>query len=223
MVDRTIEALLSEDRTFAPLPSFRQSATARDEGVYDEATRDLAGFWGRVAEELHWFTKWRTVLEWTPPYAKWFVGGRTNIAYNCVDRHVKAGRRTKAAIIWEGEPGDERVLTYGDLLREVSKFANVLKHLGVKRGDRVTLYLPMIPELPIAMLACARIGAPHTVVFGGFSAEALRDRINDAQAKVLVTADGGYRRGNQIPLKQYADEALKGCLSIEHVVIVKRG
>src|SRR2546425_2753088 len=185
MPDRTIEALLLEDRTFAPPPAFRQTATMRDERVYDEAAKDLEGFWARAAEDLHWFAKWRAVLEWAPPYAKWFVGGRTNIAYNCLDRHVKAGRRTKAAIIWEGEPGDERVLTYGDVLREVSKFANVLKSLGVKRGDRVTIYMPMIPELPIAMLACARIGAPHTVVFGGVSAEALRDRINDAQAKAL--------------------------------------
>src|SRR5438046_8056580 len=223
MPDRTIEALLLEERAFAPPPAFRQSAIARDERVYDQATKDLQGFWARAAEDLHWFAKWRTVLEWTPPNAKWFVGGKTNITYNCVDRHVKAGRRTKAAIIWEGEPGDERVLTYGDLLREVSKFANVLKRLGVKRGDRVTIYLPMIPELPIAMLACARIGAPHTVVFGGFSAEALRDRINDAQAKVLITADGGYRRGQIVPLKRDADEAVKGAPTIEHVVVFKRG
>src|SRR5256886_294615 len=222
MPDRTIEALLLEERAFAPPPAFRQSAIARDERVYDQATKDLQGFWARAAEDLHWFAKWRTVLEWTPPNAQWFVGGKTNITYNCVDRHVKAGRRTKAAIIWEGEPGDERVLTYGDLLREVSKFANVLKRLGVKRGDRVTISLPMIPELPIAMLACARIGAPHTVVFGGFSAEALRDRINDAQAKVLITADGGWRRGNIVPLKRNADEALAGTPTIEHVVVVRR-
>jgi len=222
MPDRTIEALLLEDRTFVPPPAFGQTATMRDERVYDEAAKDLEGFWARAAGDLHWFAKWRTVLEWAPPYAKWFVGGRTNIAYNCLDRHVKAGRRTKAAIIWEGEPGDERVLTYGDVLREVSKFANVLKSLGVKRGDRVTIYMPMIPELPIAMLACARIGAPHTVVFGGFSAEALRDRINDAQAKVLITADGGWRRGNIVPLKRNADEALAGTPTIEHVVVVRR-
>src|SRR5881396_2059587 len=222
MPDRTIEALLLEERAFAPPPAFRQSAIARDERVYDQATKDLQGFWARAAEDLHWFAKWRTVLEWKPPNAQWFVGGKTNLTYNCVDRHVKAGRRTKAAIIWEGEPGDERVLTYGDLLREVSKFANVLKRLGVKRGDRVTIYLPMIPELPIAMLACARIGAPHTVVFGGFSAEALRDRINDAQAKVLITADGGWRRGNIVPLKRNADDAVAGTPTIEHVVVVRR-
>src|SRR5205809_7853022 len=223
MPDRTIEALLLEERAFAPPPAFRQSAIARDERVYDQATKDLQGFWARAAEDLHWFAKWRTVLEWTPPNAQWFVGGKTNITYNCVDRHVKAGRRTKAAIIWEGEPGDERVLTYSDLLREVSKFANVLKRLGVRRGDRVTIYLPMIPELPIAMLACARIGAPHSVVFGGFSAESLRDRINDAQAKVLITADGGHRRGGIVQLKQVADEAVTGTKSIEHVIVYQRG
>src|SRR5881396_1972292 len=223
MPDRTIEALLLEERAFAPPPAFRQSAIARDERVYDQATKDLQGFWARAAEDLHWFAKWRTVLEWKPPNAQWFVGGKTNLTYNCVDRHVKAGRRTKAAIIWEGEPGDERVLTYGDLLREVSKFANVLKRLGVKRGDRVTIYLPMIPELPIAMLACARIGAPHSVVFGGFSAESLRDRINDAQAKVLITADGGHRRGGIVQLKQVADEAVAGTKSIEHVIVYERG
>src|SRR5436853_4540323 len=222
MPDRTIEALLLEERAFAPPPAFRQSAIARDERVYDQATKDLQGFWARAAEDLHWFAKWRTVLEWTPPNAQWFVGGKTNITYNCVDRHVKAGRRTKAAIIWEGEPGDERVLTYGDLLREVSKFANVLKRLGVKRGDRVTIYLPMIPELPIAMLACARIGAPHTVVFGGFSAEALRDRIDDAEATVLVTADGGWRRGKAVALKTNADAAVEATPSIKHVVVVRR-
>src|SRR5947209_2646665 len=222
MPDRTIEALLLEERAFAPPPAFRQSAIARDERVYDQATKDLQGFWARAAEDLHWFAKWRTVLEWTPPNAQWFVGGKTNITYNCVDRHVKAGRRTKAAIIWEGEPGDERVLTYGDLLREVSKFANVLKRLGVKRGDRVNIYLGMIPELPIAMLACARIGAPHSVVFGGFSAEALRDRINDAQAKVLITADGAWRRGQVVPLKANADDAVRECPSIEHVITVRR-
>jgi acetyl-CoA synthetase len=222
MPDRTIEALLHEERTFPPPASFQQAAVMRDKGVYDAASRDLEGFWARAAEELHWFKKWHTVLDWRPPFAQWFVGGQTNISYNCIDRHVLGGRRTKAAIVWEGEPGDQRVLTYGDLRREVSKFANVLKKLGVQRGERVAIYLPMIPELPIAMLACARIGAPHTVVFGGFSAEALRDRINDAQAKVLVTADGGWRRGNIVPLKRNVDEALTGTPTIEHVVVVKR-
>jgi acetyl-CoA synthetase len=194
----------------------------RDKQIYDTAERDLEGFWARAAEELHWFKKWDKVLDWKLPYAKWFVGGQTNISYNCIDRHVAGGKRTKAAIIWEGEPGDQRVLTYGDLRREVSKFANVLKQLGVRRGDRVAIYLPMIPELPIAMLACARLGAAHNVVFGGFSAEALRDRINDAQAKVLVTADGGWRRGNIVPLKRSVDEALTQTPTIEKVVVVKR-
>jgi len=222
MPDRTIEALLREERTFPPPASFQRSAVMRDKQVYDAASRDLEGFWARAAEELHWFKKWDKVLEWKLPYAKWFVGGQTNISYNCIDRHVAGGKRTKAAIIWEGEPGDQRVLTYGDLHREVSKFANVLKQLGVRRGDRVAIYLPMIPELPIAMLACARLGAAHNVVFGGFSAEALRDRINDAQAKVLITADGGWRRGNIVPLKRSVDEALTQTPTIEKVVVVKR-
>ncbi|HLQ64919.1 MAG TPA: acetate--CoA ligase [bacterium] len=222
MPDRTIEALLREERTFPPPASFQRSAVMRDKQIYDAAAGDLEGFWARAAEELHWFKKWDKVLDWHLPYAKWFVGGQTNISYNCLDRHVAGGRRTKAAIIWEGEPGDQRVLTYGDLRREVSKFANVLKQLGVRRGDRVAIYLPMIPELPIAMLACARLGAAHNVVFGGFSAEALRDRINDAQAKVLVTADGGWRRGNIVPLKRSVDEALTQTPTIEKVVVVKR-
>src|SRR5712664_1070570 len=222
MPDRTIEALLREERTFPPPASFQRSAAMRDKQIYDTAARDLEGFWARAAEELHWFKKWDKVLDWKLPYAKWFVGGQTNISYNCIDRHVAGGRRTKAAIIWEGEPGDQRVLTYGDLHREVSKFANVLKQLGVRRGDRVAIYLPMIPELPIAMLACARLGAAHNVVFGGFSAEALRDRINDAEAKVLITADGGWRRGNIVPLKRNVDEALTGTPTIEKVVVVKR-
>ena len=222
MPEPTIEALLAEGRRFDPPPGFAATATIRDRTLYDEASNDLEAFWGRIARELHWYTPWTRVLEWTPPYAQWFAGGRTNLSFNCLDRHVTRGRRTKAAIIWEGEPGDERVLTYGDLLREVGRFANVLKALGVQRGDRVALYLPMIPELAIAMLACARIGAAHTVIFGGFSAEALRDRINDAQAKVLVTADGGWRRGNIVPLKRNADEAVAGTPSIRHVVVVRR-
>ena len=222
MADRTIEALLLEERRIPPPEAFRRQANVQDPEVYARAEADPEGFWAEVARELHWFRPWDRVLEWEPPYARWFVGGRTNLAYNCLDRHVTGGRRTKAAIVWEGEPGDERVLTYGDLLREVSRFANALKHLGVRRGDRVAIYLPMVPELPIAMLACARIGAAHTVVFGGFSAEALRDRITDAQAKVLVTADGGWRRGAIVPLKQHADEAVAQTPSIEHVVVVRR-
>ena len=174
------------------------------------------------AAELDWFKPWKTVLEWGPPFAKWFTGGTLNVSHNCLDRHVKTARRNKAAIIWEGENGDTRVLTYWDLYREVCKFANVLDGLGVKKGDRVTLYLPMIPELTIAMLACARIGAPHSVVFGGFSAEALRDRINDSLSRVVVTADGGYRRGALVPLKRTVDEALKSCPCVETVVMVQR-
>ena len=174
------------------------------------------------ARKLDWFKPWDKVLEWNPPHAKWFVGGKLNVSYNCLDRHIKNGLRNKAAIIWEGEPGEQRTLTYWDLYREINKFANVLKGLGVKKGDRVAIYMPMVPEAVIAMLACARIGAVHTVVFGGFSAEALTDRINDAQAKVLITADGGYRRGSIIPLKHDADYAISDCPTIEKVVIVQR-
>jgi acetyl-CoA synthetase len=222
MTDRAIEALLLEQRRFPPPAGLREGAWVRDESVYAEAERDPEGFWARAAGEFVWFRRWERVLEWDLPYAKWFVGGRTNIAVNCLDRHLDGPRRTKRALVWEGEPGDGRVLTYEELHREVCRFANVLKSLGVGRGDRVALYLPMIPELPIAMLACARIGAPHTVVFGGFSAESLRDRINDAQAKVLVTADGGWRRGNVVPLKRNADEALEGTPSVRHAVVVRR-
>src|SRR4029077_7574859 len=203
-----IDDLLREDRTFPPPDAFRAHAIVRDESLYAEAARDPEAFWARCAGELEWSRPWDTVLDWQPPHAKWFVGGQLNVSVNCVDRHVRGAPRNKAAIIWEGEPGDHRTLTYFDLLREVSQFANVLKSLGVKKGDRVALYLPLIPELAIAMLACARIGAVHSVVFGGFSAESLRDRINDAQATVLVTADGGFRRGQIVPLKQVADEAL---------------
>ena len=175
-----------------------------------------------MPSELEWFSKWTKVLDWNPPHAKWFVGGTLNASVNCVDRHVRGPRRNKAAIVWEGEPGDRRTLTYFDLYRQVSQFANVMKSLGIKRGDRVAIYLPLIPELAIAMLACARIGAVHSVVFGGFSSESLRDRINDAQATLLITADGGWRRGQVVPLKQMADEALEGTPSIKHVIIVQR-
>ena len=222
MPDRTIEALLQEGRTFDPPPQFRQQSNARDPEVYTKAQRDPEAFWAEAARELHWFRPWNRVLEWSVPYAKWFVGATTNITYNCVDRHATGQRKTKTAILWEGEPGDTRTLTYGELFEEVQRFANVLKSLGVRRGDRVMIYLPMIPELPIAMLACARIGAPHSVVFGGFSAESLRDRINDAQAKVLITSDGGWRRGSIVPLKRNADEALAGTPTIEHAVVVRR-
>jgi acetyl-CoA synthetase len=217
-----IDALLQENRQFPAPETFRQQATLNDAGIYDRAAKDPEAFWASVAREIDWIEPWHTVLEWKPPYAKWFVGGKLNASVNCIDRHIGTPRRNKAALIWEGEPGDRRTLTYWDLYREVSAFANVLKSLGVKRGDRVALYLPLIPELAIAMLACARIGAIHSVVFGGFSAESLRDRINDAQAVLLVTADGGYRRGHIVPLKQMADEALKDTPSIRNVVIVQR-
>ena len=217
-----IDALLREERSFPPPPGFAARANMRDAAVYDRAAQDPEAFWAGLAEELDWFEKWHTVLEWNPPYAQWFIGGKLNVSFNCIDRHVRDGRRNKAAIVWEGEPGDWQVYTYGDLLREVCRFANGLKSLGVGKGDRVTIYLPMTPELPIAMLACARIGAPHSVVFGGFSAESLRDRINDSQSRLLITADGGYRRGGIVPLKQNADASLDGAGSVEKVVVLRR-
>src|SRR5579885_3196744 len=219
---KTIEALYREERKIEPPPDFRKNAVISDESIYEKAAADPEGFWAAQAEQLDWFRKWDRVMKWEPPWVQWFIGGKLNISYNCIDRHVKTWRRNKAAIIWEGEPGEERVLTYGDLYREVNKFANVLKNFGIKRGDRVAIYMPMIPELPIAMLACTRIGAPHTIVFGGFSPESLQGRINDAEAKVLITADGGYRRGGIVPLKQNADAAVKSCPSIETVIVVKR-
>jgi acetyl-CoA synthetase len=215
--------LLREDRAFPPTPAFQATANVRDESIYAEAERDPEAFWAKFAGELEWSRPWDRVLDWKPPHAKWFVGGTINASVNCLDRHLKGPRRNKAALIWEGEPGDRRTLTYFDLHREVGQFANVLKSLGVKKGDRIAIYLPLIPELAISMLACARIGAVHSVVFGGFSAESLRDRINDQQARLLITADGGFRRGGIVPLKQIADEALTDAPSIENVVIVQRG
>ncbi len=221
MADKAIEALLDEKRKFPPPEEFRRRAHVRDESVYEKG-KNLEAFWAEQAESLEWFKRWDRVLEWNPPWARWFLGGKLNVSVNCLDRHVRTAKRNKAALIWLGERDEERVLTYWDLYREVNKFAHVLKSLGVQKGDRVTLYLPMIPELPIAMLACARIGAVHSVVFGGFSPESLQDRIHDAQAKILITADGGYRRGAVVPLKQNADEALKDCPSVEKVVVVRR-
>ncbi|MGH9182393.1 MAG: acetate--CoA ligase, partial [Acidimicrobiales bacterium] len=218
-----IEDLYLEDRRFRPTESFVAEALVTGTDLYDEATRDDEGFWARQAADLiTWRRGWDTVLEWDLPQARWFVGGQLNAAENCLDRHLAAGRGDRVAFHWEGEPGDARTITYADLHAEVSRFANVLRDLGVRKGDRVNIYLPMIPELPVAMLACARIGAPHSVVFGGFSADALADRINDAEASVLVTADGGWRRGSAVPLKANADTALADTPSIRHVVVVRR-
>ena len=221
-VQAGFDALLTEDRVFEPPEEFRKNANINDPGIYERADADPEGFWADFAKELEWSRPWDTVLDWQPPDAKWFVGGKINASVNCVDRHALGSRRDKRAIVWEGEPGDQKTLTYGELHVEVQKCANVLKQLGVGHGDRVAVYLPMIPELPVVLLACARIGAVHSVVFGGFSAESLRDRMNDMQATLLVTADGGYRRGGIVPLKQISDAALDGSPSVENVLLVKR-
>ncbi len=217
-----LEALLEETRLYPPTQEFRKQANWNDAFVYERARKDVESFWAERAESLAWIKRWDKVLDWKPPAAKWFVGGKLNVTYNCVDRHAASTRRDKAAIIWEGEPGDSRVLTFGALEREVNRCANALKSLGVKKGDRVAVYMGMTPELPVTLLACAKIGAPHSVVFGGFSAESLRERINDAQAKVLVTADGAWRRGNVVLLKANADEALRGAPSVEKVIVLRR-
>ena len=217
-----LDALLHEDRKFEPSDQFRERAHWSDPAIYEEANGDLEGFWAEQAESIDWFRKWDQVLDWKVPDARWFVGGKLNVCYNCVDRHLSTWRKNRAAIIWEGEPGDERVLTYQDLYREVNQCAAVLQRLGIQEGDRIAIYLGMIPELAIAMLACARLGAPHTVVFGGFSPESLSDRINDCQAKLLITADGAWRKGGIVPLKGNADEALKSCSTIENVLVVNR-
>jgi acetyl-CoA synthetase len=219
-----ISDLLWEQRKFPPSEAFQAGALVAGTELYDAADRDYEAFWAAQASEtVTWAKPWSSICEWKSPYSKWFIGGELNVAYNCLDRHVEAGNGSKVAIHWEGEPGDTRTLTYAWLLDEVQKFSNALKSLGVQKGDRVNIYLPMIPEAVVAMLACARIGAAHSVVFGGFSSQALADRINDAEAKVLITADGGYRRGEVFPLKPQADEAVKLTPSIEHVVVVKRG
>ena len=217
-----IDVLLTENRKFEPPPEFKRHANVSSPEIYEKAAGDPEKFWAEEAKQLEWIKPWTKVLEWDPPHAKWFVGGKLNIAANCIDRHIRGANRNKAALIWEGEPGDRRTLTYWDLYVEVSRFANVLKGLGVKKGDRVAIYLPLIPEAAISMLACARIGAIHSVVFGGFSPDSLRDRINDAEARVLITADAGYRRGQVVPLKRNSDKALEGTPSIQHVVVVQR-
>src|SRR5437899_6517457 len=218
----TIDSLLKEKEEYPPPKAFRKDAWVHDPKVPREAAADPQRYWADRAKEFVWIKKWSKVLEWKAPFAKWFVGGRINITQNCLDRHLDSSRRNKAAVVWEGEPGDRRVLTYQMVWREVNRFANVLKGLGVNRGDRVTIYMPMIPELPIAMLACARIGAIHSVIFGGFSAKAIQDRAEDSHSEVLVTADGGYRRGAVVPLKKTVDAAIEDLPFVRHVVVCQR-
>ena len=217
-----IENYLLEERSFEPSDQFKQNAIIKDAAIYETADKDYLKFWEQQANQLHWFKPFDKVLEWNLPFAKWFLGGTLNASYNCLDRHVNNGLKDKIAYYFEGEPGDKRSMTYGELLEEVEKFATVLVSLGVKKGDTVAIYMPMILELPVAMLACARLGAAHSVVFGGFSASALSDRINDAESKVVVTADGGFRRGVVVPLKDNVDEAIKSSPVVESVVVVKR-
>jgi acetyl-CoA synthetase len=221
MTDATLSNLLTETRHFDPPPALAEHANVTAD-AYDAAAKDRVAFWEEQARRLDWAAPWTTALEWDLPYAKWFIGGRLNVAYNCLDRHVAAGRGDKVAFHWEGEPGDTRTVTYADLLREVCKAANALTELGVQAGDRVAIYMPMIPETAVAMLACARIGAPHSVVFGGFSAEALSGRILDADARVVITADGAWRRGSVTPLKPAVDEALESCPDVRSVLVVRR-
>jgi acetyl-CoA synthetase len=226
MSEKNIESLLHENRLFEPPQEFAQKAHIKSRAEYDEirskALADPEGFWASVASELTWFKGWDQVLRWKPPFAEWFVGGKTNMAHNCLDRHLDGPRRDKKALVWEGEPGDSRSLTYAELHAEVCRFAGALRSLGVESGDRVAIYMPMVPELVIGMLACARIGATHSVVFGGFSADALRDRSNDAETKVILTADGGWRRGQVLALKDIVDAAADQCPSVEHVVVLRR-
>jgi len=217
-----IENLFSEGRTFPPPDEFKAEALVTDRSLHEQAEQDLEGFWAEQAEQLHWMKPWDQVLEWSLPFAKWFVGGQLNVSDNCLDRHVEAGGGDKVAYHWEGEPGDTRSITYAELRDDVARFANGLKSIGVQQGDRVNIYMGMIPELPVAMLACARLGAAHSVVFGGFSADALRDRINDAEAKVLITQDQGWRAGKVVPLKKNADDAVADTPSIEKVVVLRR-
>jgi acetyl-CoA synthetase len=222
----SITSVLQEQRVFPPPAEFSQKAHVKSaadyERIHRQAIEDPEKFWGGVAQELHWFRKWDKVLEWNAPWAKWFTGGEINLSYNCLDRQVQSGRKDKVALLWESEPGEVRKLTYGELLREVQKFASVLKGLGVKKGDRVAIYMGMCPELAMAMLACARIGAPHSVIFGGFSANALVDRINDCEAVAVITQDGSYRRGSEVRLKPVVDEALEACPTVKHVIVNRR-
>jgi len=220
--DEPIQALLKEGRKFLPPKDFARAARVKSPAIYRDAKANPLRFWEKQAKELRWMKPWKKALEWKRPDAKWFIGGKLNVSDNCLDRHVEGPHRNKAAFIWEGEPGDTRVLTYWDLYREVNRLASALRTHGVKKGDAVTIYMPMIPELPIAMLACARIGAPHSVVFGGFSPESLRDRINDCKSKVVITADGGHRRGGLVPLKKNTDDALKECPFVSTVIVYKR-
>jgi acetyl-CoA synthetase len=223
VADATIADFYNEDRTFAPPAGFVANALVRDRSLWAEAEADYEAFWARQARDLlSWFTDFDTTLEWDLPFAKWFVGGKLNVSYNCLDRHVEAGRGGKVAIHWEGEPGDSKSFTYAELLAEVQRFANVLKGLGLKSGDRVCIYMPMIPELPIAMLACTRIGVAHSVVFGGFSPDAIIDRTNDAEAKAIITADAGYRRGVPSALKANVDAAVPSCPTVQHVIVANR-
>ena len=219
--DATLSNLLHENRRFEPPKELAEAANVKAD-AYERAEADRLAFWEAQAERLSWAKKWDTVLDWQPPFAKWFVGGQLNAAYNCVDRHVEAGRGDKVAFHWEGEPGDTRTITYSDLLGDVCRAANALTELGVGKGDRVAIYMAMIPETVVTMLACARLGAVHTVVFGGFSADALRSRIQDCDAKLVVTQDGGYRRGAPSALKPAVDEALKDAPSVQNVLVVRR-
>jgi acetyl-CoA synthetase len=229
MSEISIESTLHEERLFSPSPEFSQAAQIKSlaeyEALYARAQANPEQFWAELAEsELHWFKKWDKVLDWQPPFAKWFTGGKINISYNCLDRHLTTWRKNKAALIWEGEPGDSRTLTYAQLHREVCQMANALKQMGVVKGDLVGIYMPMIPEAAIAMLACARIGAVHTVVFGGFSADALRDRLANGKAKAVITADGGWRKDTIVPLKIQVDKALENdaCPTVQSVLVVQR-
>ncbi|MES2121908.1 MAG: acetate--CoA ligase, partial [Chlamydiota bacterium] len=211
----------TEEKVFHPLKSFVEEAHLRSMRIYEEAAEDREAFWAKHAQNIDWFCAWDRVLDWKPPYAQWFVGGKLNASYNCLDRHIRSATSEKAALIWEGERGEQRILTYRDLYEQVNRFSNALKSLGVGKGDRVAIYLPQVPEAVIAMLSCARIGAVHTVVFAGFSSEALKDRIIDADAQVLITADGGFRKGKLVPLKELADKAIEALDCVRSVVVLR--